>query len=241
MSLENVMDLIWGDEPIKALELVETIKGQEARELQKKIEKKLDHIINPSKYIKKYKDDPMGWRPENMWNPRYEWVWNYIVNSNAKSYLDIGCYEGTLVLKAAHDLNIKTVGVELCTEACKWNTSRIKKGFNATFINLPLEEYTDDNKYDVVACMEVIEHVKEPKVIIDLMKSVMHENSIGLITTPKGCLDLQNTIKIWNDTNEEVVFDHVRTYQVNTLRKEINSSFVEVKEVEKELYAMFRL
>lgn len=241
MSLENVMDLIWGDEPIKALELVKTIEGEEARELQKKIEKKLDHIINPDIYIKKYKEDPMGWRPENMWNHRYNWVWNYVVNSNAKSYLDIGCYEGTLVLKAAHELGLKAVGVELCTAACEWNTSRIKPGTDAKFINSTLEDYKDDNKYDIVVCMEVIEHVKDPQKIISLMKSVMHENSIGLITTPKGCLDLDNTKRIWNDPREDVVFDHVRTYQVNSLRKEIGTSYVHVIEAGPELYAMFQL
>lgn len=241
MSLVNVMDLIWGDEPIKALELVKTIEGEEARELQKKIEKKLDHIINPDIYIKKYKEDPMGWRPTNNWNHRYNWVWNYLSNSNAKSYLDIGCYEGTLVLKAAHELGIKAVGVELCTAACEWNNSRIKPGADVKFINSTLEDYKDDYKYDIVACMEVIEHVKDPQKIISLMKSVMHKNSIGLITTPKGCLDLDNTKRIWDDEREHVVFDHVRTYQANSLRKEIATSYAHVIEEGPELYAIFQL
>ncbi|NBW22046.1 MAG: hypothetical protein EBR82_80245 [Caulobacteraceae bacterium] len=71
------------------------------------------------------------------------------------------------------------------------------------------------------------------------MKSLMHEESLGLITTPKGCYDIQNTIKIWNEP--DTVFDHVRAYYSNSLKKEIDTNNVTVHTFGKELFAIFKL
>jgi 2-polyprenyl-3-methyl-5-hydroxy-6-metoxy-1,4-benzoquinol methylase len=235
--MNDVMELIWNDEPIKALELVKTIDGQEARELQIKIEKKLNHYLNPEIYKIKYKDDPMGWKPEHLWNNRYQFVWDTLKNTNAKSYLDLGCYEGTLVIKSAKELGIKSVGVEACQNAVNWN---ISKGSEALFVCSFLEDYDDGCQYDVVSCMEVLEHVIDPQKLISVMKKHLTPTGYGIITTPKGCLDINNTKRIWNDDRPEIVFDHVRTYYKETLTKEIKSDFCLVQEVGSELFALFR-
>ena len=236
--INKVYDYIFDDNPLKALEIVKSIDTDEARELQKKLEHKLRHVLYPEKYIEKYRDDPMNWRPEYNWNDRYEWVWNNIKSHNAKSFIDLGCYEGSLVLKAGSK-GIESVGVELCSAACHFNTSRIAENTNCKFINEQIEEYKDTRKYDIVSCMEVIEHVADPQKLISVIKSLMHEDSIALITTPRGCYDLQNTIKIWNEP--DTVFDHVRSYEPNTLKDEINTKNVSIYTKGKELYASFKL
>lgn len=236
--INKVYDYIFDDNPLKALEIVKSIDTDEARELQKKLEHKLRHVLYPEKYIEKYRDDPMNWRPEYNWNDRYEWVWNNIKSHNAKSFIDLGCYEGSLVLRAGSK-EIESVGVELCSAACRFNTRRIPENANCKFVNEQIEEYKDTRKYDIVSCMEVIEHVANPQRLISVMKSLMHEESLGLITTPKGCYDIQNTIKIWNEP--DTVFDHVRAYYPNSLKQEINTNDVTVHTFGKELFAIFKL
>lgn len=235
----KLMNLIFSDEPFKALEYVKTLEGPTYRNIQKKIEEKLDHITNYEVYMEKYRDDPMNWKPENAWGERYQWLFENIMQSKPKSFIDLGCYEGSVVLKVAQHLKIPSVGVEINKVAVEWNNSRVPKGVDAKFIQSSIEEFETDEKYDAVSCMEVIEHVKDPKKITDKMKSLMHKDSYGFITTPNGTLDTPNTIRIWETPG--AYFDHVRIYTPESLAKDIDSDRIVIYEKGSSLLAIFQL
>jgi len=240
MSVNPIMtaiNLIFSDEPIKALEFVKDQEGPEFRNIQKKLEDKLDHILNYETYLKKYRDDPMDWKPEGLWNERYRWIFKNIQKQEPKNYIDLGCYEGTLVKKIAETLGIPSIGVEISKAAVKYNNSVAPKG--AKFIQSGIEEFRSDMKFDAVVCMEVIEHVAEPKKLVETMKSLMHEDSYGYLTTPKGCYDVACTIRIWETPG--IHFDHVRTYTPESLAEEIGTDRVVIYEHEGQLLAKFQL
>jgi 2-polyprenyl-3-methyl-5-hydroxy-6-metoxy-1,4-benzoquinol methylase len=234
----KTMDMIFKDEPIKALEYVKTQEGPEFRNIERKLKERLDHIINPEVYVDKYRDAKITWYPEGLWNKRFQWIMTEVQSLKPKNYIDFGCYEGSLVLKIAELFEIPTIGVEISKEMVKWNNSRVPEDVNAKFIQSSIEDFDTDEKFDVAVCMEVIEHVAEPKKLVNKMLSVLKDGGTGFITTPDGCYDVACTIRIWETPG--IHFDHVRTYTAESLKEEIGVEDVQVFKGDGELYAKFR-
>jgi cyclopropane fatty-acyl-phospholipid synthase-like methyltransferase len=83
-------------------------------------------------------------------------VWDWMINNNIKSVIDVGCGEGHST-KYFLDNGIDCIGIEGGEKA--YINSPVKH-------NLILHDYTDgkyvlDKKYDAVWCCEFVEHVEE--------------------------------------------------------------------------------
>jgi 2-polyprenyl-3-methyl-5-hydroxy-6-metoxy-1,4-benzoquinol methylase len=210
-NLDYVLNLIYKDEPLYAYSLVQKIKGKKARNIQKKLEAKLDHIFNYESYLQKYAESRMDWKPMIIYHLRYEWMLNEIKENGYKSLIDLGCYEGGLLFGCAINYDMKLRGVEICKDAVNWNIKRSKRiNGDIKFIQSSIEEYEDDDKYDAVVCMELIEHVPDPRAIIDKMLSLVKPNGWCYLTTPDGVYDDREGKRIWE--TEGFKFDHIRTF-----------------------------
>jgi 2-polyprenyl-3-methyl-5-hydroxy-6-metoxy-1,4-benzoquinol methylase len=220
---DKALALVLRDEPLEALKLLEHTSSP----LKDRLLRKLDHIFNPKIYSKKYAEDPMGWRPEKASYPRYDWVLDE--TAEARSLLDLGCYEGTLVRRFGPGAK----GVEICLEAVKLGKER---GLNIVWGNVNV--YKDPEKYDAVVCCEVIEHVPDPKKLVKNMLTLVSPKGWCYITTPNGCYDPANTLKSWNiDTD---LIDHVRTYNTEKVAKLMEGLEYKLVENDKELWIKFR-
>jgi 2-polyprenyl-3-methyl-5-hydroxy-6-metoxy-1,4-benzoquinol methylase len=210
-ELQNIMNLIYRDEPLLALLLVNKIKGEDARKIERKLEKKLAHILDYDTYLTKYANGSMDWKPMYVAYPHYFWIFNQIIEDRPMSLIDLGCYEGTIEFVSAINLGIKVRGVELNKENVKWNNARAQriKG-NIKFIQSTIEEYTDVDKYDAVICTEVIEHVPDPHAIVDKMLELVSERGYCYLTTPDGAWKGGDGKRIWN--TKGALFDHIRTF-----------------------------
>jgi SAM-dependent methyltransferase len=83
-------------------------------------------------------------------------VWDWMIQNNIKSVIDVGCGEGHSV-KYFLDRGIESLGVEGGENA--YNNSPSKG-------NLVLHDYTEgpfvpDRKFDAIWCCEFVEHVEE--------------------------------------------------------------------------------
>jgi 2-polyprenyl-3-methyl-5-hydroxy-6-metoxy-1,4-benzoquinol methylase len=169
----------------------------------------------------------MGWRPEKVEYPRHYWILDE--TAEAKSLLDLGCYEGTLVQKFGPGAK----GVEICLEAVKFDRER---GLNVVWGNA--NTYKDPDKFDAVCACELIEHVPNPKKLIKNMLTLVSPKGWCYVTTPNGCYDPANTLKSWNvDTD---LIDHVRTYNAEKVAKLMEGLICELVESSKELWFKFK-
>lgn len=102
---------------------------------------------------------------------------------NGKSILEIGGGDGDSAL-ALLDLfkNINITVVESNKEACDYY-----KNINCNFINLSLEDFIkkEVKKYDVILLFDLIEHLRNPKDILDkLVSKYLANDGICILTFP---------------------------------------------------------
>ena len=125
--------------------------------------------------IKKFSDLAHRWwdttsefRPLHEINPlRLEWI-NNRINLTGKNVLDIGCGGGILAESMARK-GANVTGIDLSEKALKVaDLHGLESGINVRYKKISAEEMASEEaeKYDVVTCMEMLEHVPNPASII---------------------------------------------------------------------------
>lgn len=123
---------------------------------------------------------------------------NYIKSQSKiekKTILDVGCGVGLLTKKlAAHGANI--IGIDKSKEFIK-----IAKSYNhnekINYLNCSLASFCKkyEEKFDLIICTELIEHIKNKNNIISLLKKLSHKNSIIILSSlNRNILTYINTI-----------------------------------------------
>jgi len=92
--------------------------------------------------------------------------------------LDVGCSSGAF-LNSARSLGFKTFGVEPAKQAA--NTAK-QSGLNVVAGTLEQAKYAN-NSFDAITLFEVIEHLKEPKLLMQEIYRVLKPGGILLIST----------------------------------------------------------
>ena len=153
------------------------------------------------KEIKKFDDisyswwDPEGpFKPLHMLNPvRTDFIKNRI-DLKDKTLIDVGCGGGLLCENLAeHSKEVK--GIDMSNEAIKIaKTHQSLKNLKIDYEEIALESLLKKSKkkYDVLTCMELVEHVPDPEKLIkdcvkitnrkaDLFFSTLNRNLISYI------------------------------------------------------------
>ena len=96
-------------------------------------------------------------------------------------FLDVGCAAGSL-LDQAKQAGYQTFGVE---PTAKNAQEANQKGHSVS--NLRLDEFIvqcGDDRFDVITCMDVIEHVDNPKEFLALISALLTQEGLIVISTP---------------------------------------------------------
>ncbi len=117
-----------------------------------------------------------------VWDKRIKTLLKYLKTdkNQAMRFLDIGCSFGGF-LKRAQNSGFKTYGIDISDYSTAY--ARDELGLK----NVVCGEFSagmyEENFFDIVTMVEVIEHVKNPKKIIDGIYKVLKPGGIALIQT----------------------------------------------------------
>ena len=103
---------------------------------------------------------------------------------DAKSVLELGCGHGE-VLEAIYEPDVEYLGIEINPNSVELAKERFKGKSNITIIAgdiRKLENLTD--KFDVVICTEVIEHIPDPREVLLEIKRVLKPDGTFVSTVP---------------------------------------------------------
>lgn len=160
--------------------------------------------------------------------PRAAWAVDVAKELQPKRVLDLGCLDGSVILTLFNNVpSVKRgIGVDLSQEGVDLGTERASlHGFPAEFVRQDIESWMEqaDEQFDLITCFEVMEHVKDPELVIKLIDKVLAPGGTVLISTPDfeaptfGKDDEKNKchIRLYTTADE----DYEATNKYGTLRK----------------------
>lgn len=186
--------------------------------------------------------------------PRIQWALDVAKDIKAKRVLDLGCLEGyTALTLLTHCPSVEYVeGVDLSQEGIDLANQRVKdKGIkNAKFVQGTVEDWLkwcvkNDIHFDLICNFELMEHVKDPELVIELMNKVKTPEGSVIISTPDfeaptfGKNDEKNKchIRLYTlaDEDYEAVNKYGNTRKATSLSKQIGKERIVSMEVYSEL------
>jgi 2-polyprenyl-6-hydroxyphenyl methylase/3-demethylubiquinone-9 3-methyltransferase len=113
-------------------------------------------------------DPNSEFKPLHAINPlRLDWIKSF-VNLEGKKVVDIGCGGGILA-ESISQSGADTTGIDLSEKALKVaELHALEVGANLTYRSISAEALADEQveQYDVVTCMEMLEHVPDPASVV---------------------------------------------------------------------------
>jgi 2-polyprenyl-3-methyl-5-hydroxy-6-metoxy-1,4-benzoquinol methylase len=126
--------------------------------------------------------------------PRIQWALDVAKEIKAKRVLDLGCLEGyTALTLLTHCPSVEYVeGVDLSQEGIGIAQDRVASanlGSKAKFVQGTVEDWLNwyiknGMHFDLICNFELMEHVKDPELVIELMDKVKTKDGTVLISTP---------------------------------------------------------
>ncbi|MDA0820828.1 MAG: class I SAM-dependent methyltransferase [Proteobacteria bacterium] len=108
--------------------------------------------------------------------------WDLVINqikragSTRRSVLDFGCHTGELLSRL--DPQYRRFGVEINRTAAQVASER-----HHVKIWSSLDEIPGDLRFDVIVAVDVVEHMRNPKDLIDRLSNLLSESGILIVTT----------------------------------------------------------
>ncbi|MCG3205117.1 MAG: Ubiquinone biosynthesis O-methyltransferase [Elusimicrobia bacterium] len=149
-----------------------------------------DHESWNEEMAKKYMPDlfisqsglPIRW----VENRRFVMIKNLCGSASGGKILDVGCGSGNLLEKLNGD---RLVGIDLSDTLLNQARERLKDKPNCELIKADIERLPfERGLFDCVICSEVLEHVENPKLVIDEMFRVIKPQGLIVITVPNETL-----------------------------------------------------
>lgn len=143
------------------------------------------------------------------------------LNEHQVCILDYGCGAGdTLVALSKFNRALNLTGCDINQEYLDYTKTRISTTINLKSIEkLKQDSETNSQIYDVVMCLQVIEHLNDPNEFYRLCSRLLKKGGILFITTPNlGGLAPKIIGERWHGFNEE---EHVNLYTKDKLENEI--------------------
>lgn len=104
------------------------------------------------------------------------------VNLNSASLLDVGCGGGVLSEGLAREGG-KVIGLDAEPEAIAAAQGHLKEsGLSINYVCSPIEHY-EANPFSIITCMEMLEHVANPQLVIEHCARLLEPNGVLYLST----------------------------------------------------------
>lgn len=157
-----------------------------------------------------------------------------ITKRNPQKILDVGAGAGTLSFYLA-GLGYKVVAVEaskIATKMAKKSIKRLKLRNNLKFFQSQIEKFNHSVSFDLVLCIEVLEHCFDDKKVLMKIYSCLPKRGVLVISVPLKNAPLAKLGLVVNFDKE---VGHLRRYDKNEIFTKLkNVGFVVEKYIETE-------
>jgi len=148
------------------------------------------------------------------------------VKNKPKNIIDIGCGSGDILKNTINFFNIKKgVGIDLSADAIKEAKKNTIKNIN--FIQTNIFNFHPKNKFDLALMMDIIEHIKDDKKLIDKISYIANS---AIIKIPIENVFINNFFKKitfgkLDACNETFLkYGHIHHYNKNEIIKLLKSN-----------------
>lgn len=185
-------------------------------------------------YDLRYKVDIEEWRARAKRELVFQlWKKYHIKNGEGiTKILDFGCGSGALQEQFERKFNVKTYGIDTSKKAIEYcqkrGLTRIKI-FDGKII--PFKE----NSFDMVAAIDVLEHIKNDSFSLEEIKRVLKKNGLAILLVPAHP-------RLWS--SRDIKLQHFRRYQIGELEgkcKEKGFKILCNKNVDFAIYFLFSI
>ncbi|WP_440880899.1 class I SAM-dependent methyltransferase [Tenacibaculum sp. C7A-26P2] len=107
-----------------------------------------------------------------------------LLNVSSLKILDVGCGNGN-ISQHCGALGHEVLGIDISEKSIK----KAKKNNllkNVSFENIAVENIKYTSKFDIIICSEVLEHLEQPKKVVNALKKLLSSQGIIIITVPNG-------------------------------------------------------
>lgn len=134
--------------------------------------------------------------------------------------LDIGCGNGKFVFDA-NKRGYEAIGIDMSPD-------RIEKGKNIYGFNnsqlrcINVDDFSSEEKFDVITLWDVIEHVESPSMLLESIKKITHKNSlVFMLTMSTNSLTYKIFKEDWSYINPT---QHLYYFSHQTMEKILNKT-----------------
>lgn len=152
----------------------------------------------------------------NSWWFNHFQNFNYLQAKSFKSLLEVGC--GPYCRNTEYFMklfpSITTVSVldPLLDDYTKheYYVTTVVKRYGARMFSCALEDYSDDNKYDAILCINVLDHVKDANACMDKMFGALNKDGVLILGQDLTCdEDFKSDPGLLTDPGHPIRLDHL--------------------------------
>lgn len=137
--------------------------------------------------------------------------------------LDVGCGTGWF-LEVAKNEGFDVSGIELGKEIAEQTSKRL----GIEIFKQTIQEVPEDHKFDVITLFDVLEHVRDPKAVLNAVRNHLNVGGIALVFTPN--LDSVGMRILRERSSLVMPAEHLFQFTPQSLRRLIVNASLEVVE-----------